>query len=247
MNLLLFGGKGDGGLAAAERALSINADLADAHAVRARILFEGEHLDEANAEIETALRLDPESWEVNRQAAMLNFRRQRLVEAIRYFEKASALMENDFGSPGMLITAYTAIGDHQSARRAAQMTHSRCERVIAQDRNNGSAMAFGADALAVLGDAERAKEWMNRALLVDPENNLMRYNFACTLAANLKDRDAALEMLGSVIPRFARGMLNHAKIDPDLESLRDDPRYKSMIEAAEVRLAAEEAAANSRP
>ena len=248
MNLLfLFGGKGDGGLASAERALAINVDLADAHAVRARILYEGEHPDEANAEIETALRLDPESWEVNRHAAMLTFRQQRLAEAIRYFEKASALMESDFAAPGMLITAYTAIGDHQSARRAAQLTLSRCERVIAQD-NNGAAMGFGADALAVLGDVERAKEWMNRALLVvDPENNPMRYNFACTLAANFKDRDAALEMLGSVVTRFARGMLNHAKIDPDLESLRDDPRYKSMIEAAEVRLAAEEAAANSRP
>jgi hypothetical protein len=33
--------------------------------------------------------------------------------------------------------------------------------------------------------------------------------------------------------------LEHAKIDPDLDMLRDHPRYKTMIAAAEMRLAAE--------
>jgi hypothetical protein len=34
--------------------------------------------------------------------------------------------------------------------------------------------------------------------------------------------------------------LNHAKVDPDLDSLRDHPRFKAMMDAAEARLAAEE-------
>ena len=34
------------------------------------------------------------------------------------------------------------------------------------------------------------------------------------------------------------GLLNHAKADPDLDPLRDDPRFKAMIAAAEARLAA---------
>ncbi len=32
--------------------------------------------------------------------------------------------------------------------------------------------------------------------------------------------------------------LDHAKDDPDLEPLRDDPRFKEMVRAAEARLAA---------
>src|SRR5256886_2783487 len=60
----------EGGLSAAERALSLNPDLAEAHAVKARILW-GERREEAFREIEMALRLDPESHEVNKCAGVL--------------------------------------------------------------------------------------------------------------------------------------------------------------------------------
>jgi adenylate cyclase len=240
------GAEGDGGLAAAERALALDANLADAHAVRARILYEDGRPDEANTEIAIALRLDPESWEVNSEAARLEFLQHRLEEAARYYEKATALMETDFASPGMLITTYTAMGDRPAAKRAAQIAVVRTEKAIAQDRSNGAAMSFGVNGLAVLGEAERVHEWINRGLLVDPDNNNMIYNFACTLAAQLKDADAALDLLDRFMKRAARGILNHAKIDPDLESLRDHPRYKAMLAAAEARLdAADEEGSSS--
>src|SRR5207247_3711955 len=160
---------GDGGLAVAERALELNADLAEAHAVKARILSEEKRHDEASREIEIALRLDPESQQVNKCAGVLRFRQQRLKESIRYFEKAVALEEGDFGSAGMLITCYTALGDREAARRAAELTLGRVEKILAHDPNNGSAMGHGSWALAVLGQRERAKEWMERALLIDPD------------------------------------------------------------------------------
>jgi adenylate cyclase len=231
-----LGRGGDGGLAAAERALELNADLAEAHAVKARIFSEEKRHDEASREIETALRLDPESHQVNKCAGLLRFRQQRLEEAITFWEKAVALEEGDFGSSGMLITCYTALGNREAARRAAEITLARAEKVLAHDRNNGSAMGHGSDALAVLGQGERAKEWMSRALLIDPENMTMRYNFVCALANHLNDKEAALEMLGPSFEKMGAGLVNHAKIDPDMDPLREDPRFKAMLAAAERRV-----------
>src|SRR6267143_1885609 len=230
---------GDGGLAAAERALALNPDLAEAHAVKARILSEENRIDEARREIDIALRLDSESYQVNRNAGLLKFRQKQIEEAAAYWEKAVTLEEGDFGSAGMLVTIYTALGKHEAAQRAAQISLERCEKVLARDSNNGAALGHSAVALAVLGQRDRAQERMEYALLIDPENLTMRYNFVCTLANYLKDKDAALEMLGPAFEQMGLGLINHAKADPDLDGIRDDPRFKEMLAAAERRLSAQ--------
>jgi len=80
---------------------------------------------------------------------------------------------------------------------------------------------------------------MNRALLLDPENIKTRYNFACALAVSMGENDAALEILEPLFARISTGLLNHAKVDSDLDPLRDNPRFKAMIAAAEARLSAQ--------
>ena len=228
---------GDGGLAAAERALSINPDLAEAYAVKARIFLDEKSHEEASREIDIALRLGPESHQVNKCAAIVRFRQQRLEDAARHFEKAIALEETDFASAGLLITCYHALGDAAGERRAAEIALARAEKILAHDPNNGSAIGHGSSALAALGQGERAKEWMDRALLIDPENITMRYNFVCALANDLNDKEAALEMLVPVLGKLGTGLLGHLKVDPDMDPIRHDPRFQAMVAAAEKRVA----------
>jgi adenylate cyclase len=234
-----LGGGGDGGLVAAERALALDANLAEAHAVKARVLADQGSHDEASAEIDIALGLDSESVEVNRSAAHLSYRRHRIEDAIRFWEKATTLLDTDIYSSAMLLSCYVAVGDALAARRSAATALTRAERALAQDPNNGTVTGYSAYALAALGETERAKERMSRALLIDPDNFNMRYNFACALVIHLKETEAALDMLGPVLEKVAAGFLNHAKSDPDFDTVRDNPRFKSMIAAAEARLATE--------
>ena len=237
--LLFFsGGHGsDDGLAAAERALVLDHGLADAHAVRARHFANLGRTDDASNEITIALSLDAESFEVNSAAAALSFRQRRLDNAIHYYEKAMSLMETDLGAPGMLLSCYTATGDATRLRRTAQIALGRSEKALTQDPTNGKAMGFGVNALAALGESDRAREWIDRALVVDPDNRSMRFNFACALNARLGDPNGALALLEVYFADASSSLLAHAKVDTDLDSLRGNVRFQVMIAAADARLA----------
>jgi TolB-like protein/Flp pilus assembly protein TadD len=233
-----FTGTGDGGLAAAERALALDGNLAEAHAAKAGVLTHDARYDEALAEIEIALRLDPDSYEVNGAAARLNYAMRRIEDAIRYFEKAAALMETDYRSSGMLISCYRATGDAEGVRRAAQRSLASTEKIVAQEPDNGSAMGDFVAALAVLGETERAKAAAKRAMLLDPDNRNMHYNIACALITELREFETALDLLGPLFEKLGVDAVNWAKTDPDFDPVRDQPRFKAMMAAAEARLAA---------
>ena len=246
--LRLWHARDEDALPAAERAIAIDPNIAEARCVKAHMLEEQGRSEEAKAEIETALRLDPESWEVNREAARLLFRQGQIHEAIPYFQKATQLVDADWHNAGMLATCYHETGDVDQLRRAAQMTAERVEKALAKDPSNASALASGAGALATLGEYQKAKDWVDRALLLDPDNILMRYNLACALAVDIKDSDRALEVLTPYFERtVSRTQLQHAEVDPDLDPIRNDLRFKQMMSAAKERLGMAEIEVSAAP
>ena len=237
-NLRELGVESDDGMAAAEQALALDPDLAEAHAVKAHILQMKGAMDDALAEVEAALKLDGESYEANRTAGRLNYQLHRFDAAVKFFEKALGLMDSDVNTAMLLVSAYKALGDGAGVHRAAELASRRADAVLALDRNNASVMAYSAVALGALGEGERAKARMNRALLIDPDNMDMRYNFACSLNEYLHDKAATLDMLAPLFATITAYLLRYLKADPDFQSLHDDPRYQAMVADAEARLVA---------
>jgi adenylate cyclase len=115
------------------------------------------------------------------------------------------------------------------------------ERALAEDPMNGAALAMGATGLAVLGERERFYEWVDRALMVDPDNQIMAYNFACCMSLRLKDYDRAMDLIEKRLETIPTSLFKAALVDPDLAPLREIPRYQAMIEKAKQRLGVEEA------
>ena len=82
------------------------------------------------------------------------------------------------------------------ARQKSPKRHAgraRVEKVIAVEPDHGRALGYGATLLAELGEAERAKEWIERGMLLDPDNTILHFNFVCALA-RLREIDDALDL-----------------------------------------------------
>ena len=73
--------------------------------------------------------------------------------------------------------------------------------------------------------------------MLDPDNMNMRYNLACTWVVDLRDYEAALDLLEPFFARVGPEWLGWVESDPDLDAIREHPRLKAMIADASARLA----------
>ena len=231
-----FGLAGEDGVAAAKKALEIDPTLVEAHCPLARGLIEQGRYDEAESVIARALEVDSDSWGVHYEGSRLHNRQRHFKQSAIHLERCVTLEETDFYSAGMLLSFYRALGDAVAEQRAARIALERAEIALSHDPNNGSALSVGARALACLGDDVRAREWMERGLLLDPDNLNMRYNFASMHAALWKAPETALTLLERTLAKASGHLIRWAEnIDPDIDSIRDDPRFKDMISKAKTR------------
>lgn len=224
-------------LTPAERALSLDPQLVEPHCVRALHFEEQGREEDAQGEVGAALALDPDSWEANASAARLAFRDGDLARAVPLLERALALGSKDHSSAALLIACCSALGDAVGVRRAAEKAVRYAENYLICDPANGSAFASAARGLAALGETERARKWIRKALNVDPGNLAMRYSLAATAAGLLADEDQALEILEA----FAEAVrfMPHLRLlerDPSWAPIRDGPAFQAILQRSKKRV-----------
>ena len=225
----------DDGFAAANAALAVDPTIAEAHLPMFKRLQERGQPEAAAAKMEIAIRLGADSWSVNKEAGRFYLSRRDVPAATSHYEKAVELMETDFHAWAMLATCYSALGEQAKLREVAKRMVSESQKAVQQDPSNGAALGILAGGYAILGEVAKTREWIDRALLIDPDNLNMRYNFACILADALRDKEAALRMLESAISRSGAYQVMIADTDTDFDAIRDDPRFQKIIADAKKR------------
>ena len=219
----------------ATRAVALDPSHADAHAALGRALAGEGQYDEAMVALNRALQLDPNSYEGHAAAARCAIAQSRSLDAHNHLEMAAALQPDDYWASGMSMTGYILQGDSEGARSAARRTLDRIAPVIAAEPDHGNALSFGAGALVLLGEIERAEEWIERALLLDPDNDNMRHNVVCALTS-AGQYERAMDLLEPMFPLMQPEGLRWAQFDPDFDPIRDHPRFKALVAATEARL-----------
>ena len=120
---------------------------------------------------------------------------------------------------------YEGIGDIDNARKLAIIGVERAEKNLEDYPDNQRAYYLGAGSLWFLGQKDRALEWIERALALNPGDLATQYNSAC-FYARVGEIEKALDCLQNSIT--SRTWIEN---DPDLDSLRNHPRYQEVLDA----------------
>jgi serine/threonine protein kinase/Flp pilus assembly protein TadD len=212
---------------ASKRALKLDPELAEAHASRGLTLTYQRRFKEAGEEFERAMELDPTLYEGPWYYARALQAAGNLEGAVQLYERAAQLRVDDYQALAFGAVAYRGLGRQEEALDASRRAIAAAERVLALNPGDSRALYLGAWALQALGDHKRSEEWARRASVSDPTNPLMLYNLGC-LHALAGRSSLALDHLERAIEQ---GMRNRDwfTTDPDLESLRNDPRFHALL------------------
>jgi adenylate cyclase len=77
---------------------------------------------------------------------------------------------------------------------------------------------------------------MDRALLLDSDNQFMRFNLAMGQIVFFKDKEAAIETIKHALAKGGPNVVTLVANDPNLDGLREDPRFQQMLSAAKERV-----------
>jgi serine/threonine protein kinase/Flp pilus assembly protein TadD len=214
--------------AASLKALEHAPDLPEAHEARGFALWMQKRTDEAVAEFETAIRLDPKQFEARYFYARLCFQKGEMEKAARLFEEAAGVRE-DYQARFFAAQSYVAMGRAAEAEAAYRRAYAVAEDHLALNPDDPRAATMCAVALCRTGQPEKGLACAEQAVAIDPEDAGVRYNVACLYALEGKVEEA----ITSLEEAFRHGFGNVEWIshDPDLESLRGDPRFQALLTA----------------
>jgi non-specific serine/threonine protein kinase len=214
--------------AASQQALALAPDLAEVHVARGAALALTRRFEEAAAEFGSAVRLNPQLWEAYWLFGRMRFAEGRHDEAERLWTTAMAVRPEDYQVPILLSMIYHGSGREAEVDATLQKGIELARRQLARDPGDVRAMYLCAGALVQRGLVEEGLRLLDRALEMAGSDPSVLYNAACVYARTT-EREKALAALESCV---RVGWVNRDWMarDSDLESIRDDPRFRALIE-----------------
>ncbi len=210
---------------AADRLMEISPSPAESILASAYALTAERKFAAAETAFKKAIELDATMAIAHQYLARAQLHQGKMEAAAASYSVATECDLEDYESPLLAVSVYDGLGEQENASRLARVGIERAEKMLEDYPDNQRAYYLGSTALAVLGQIDKAREWTERSLTLNPRDRATRYNAAC-FYAKAGEIDKALDCLENSVT--ARTWIEN---DPDLNALRDEPRYKAFVEA----------------
>jgi serine/threonine-protein kinase len=201
-----------------QRAIELNPNYANAHHFYALYLAIRGRFDEGIAEIKRAQELEPFSLFIHANAAALLYGARRYDEAINQAKSVLETNPNFDHARSVLGVCYLQKGMHDQAIAEFQ------NRTIPGTRGTGDL----GRAYALSGRRTEALKEIDRLQQLSKQRYVAPLSFAL-IYASLGDKDNGLEWLEKAYEDRSTRLV-WIKVDPSLDNLRSEPRFKAIIE-----------------
>jgi tetratricopeptide (TPR) repeat protein len=209
------------------KALMYDESISEAYAALAvAYLVRGDY-DAALESSRKAIQLDAGSMIGLYALARVFLNTGRLAEAVKTCEQLVELNPEFY--PGLLAlqSAYAGLGDTAAATAVTRRLVAFFPGYLARVPDDARAHILFASYLAELGDREQALQEADTGMALSGNDAVMLYNLACVyclLGDPTKGVEAFLQAVDAGYGNFP-----WARIDPDLQPIRDDPRVVAAL------------------
>ena len=205
------------------RAIELNPGSVEAHRFFAFLLSALGRHDEAISEIQTAEKLDPLSSLVQADFGMGLYRARKYEQAERRLKRAIDLDPRNYGAWGRLGNVYGEMGRYADAIASL-------EKALAMQRGNVRDGVHAANLALIharMGRREEALRMLKDLQRTTDPDGFPRKDAAAVWAA-LGNMDEAFRLMFDAVEKRA-ALLIFIKIDPLIDSLHSDPRWKELL------------------
>jgi len=208
-------------------ALELDPNLAEGHVAIAQALAIQRQFNDAAAEFERAIELDPSSFDAYYFYARSSFEAGDLEKSVQLFEKAHRSRPEDYQAIALRALALHELHRADEACDADEQAVALVNKYLELNPNEARAYSLGANSLARLGKREHSRQFSEQSIALAPNDPVILYNAACNLA-QLGENDRALDRLERALEAGV-SVADWIKHDPDFEHLRDHPRFQAIV------------------
>ena len=214
-------------LASSEEALRLDPQLAEAHVARANVLSLLGRNDEADQSFRRAAALSPGLRDAFYYYGRFLISQGRFADAARAFEESARVNPDDYDALTLASMAYNRMGEAEKRIRATRRSLEAADRVLKNSPDELRALYLSAGMLIQIGETEKGRARLERAVALRPEDYAVLYNAACGYA-RAGDPNQALDMLDRAVGT-GKGYRPWLENDPDLDPIRGLPRFQQIL------------------